>query len=92
MKQKKKKLSKKLELRKAIIMKKDTYKNLLIGSYKRYVVYVKKSSRKSSKKYTFFYKNVIIFIKISTFNKTITEYEKFIKNVLAYIKFLDFYE
>ena len=29
---------------------KDTYKNLLIGSYKRDVVYVKKSSRKSSKK------------------------------------------
>ena len=29
---------------------KDTYKNLLIGSYKRDVVYVKKSSKKSSKK------------------------------------------
>ena len=29
---------------------KETYKNLLIGSYKRDVVYVKKSSRKSSKK------------------------------------------
>jgi hypothetical protein len=29
---------------------KDTYKNLLIGSYKRDVVYVKKPSRKSSKK------------------------------------------
>ena len=29
---------------------KETYKNLLIGSYKRDVVYVKKPSRKSSKK------------------------------------------
>ncbi len=29
---------------------KETYKNLLIGSYKRDVVYVKKSSKKSSKK------------------------------------------
>ena len=28
---------------------KDTYKNLLIGSYKRDDIYVKKSSRKSSK-------------------------------------------
>ena len=28
----------------------DTYKNLLIGSYKRDAVYVKKPSRKSSKK------------------------------------------
>ena len=41
----------KLNIRKVIkYITKETYKNLLIGSYKKDVVYVKKSSRKSSKK------------------------------------------
>lgn len=41
----------KLNIRKVIKdIPKETYKNLLIGSYKRDVVYVKKPSRKSSKK------------------------------------------
>jgi hypothetical protein len=41
----------KLNIRKIIKdIPKDNYKNLLIGSYKRYIVYVKKPSRKSSKK------------------------------------------
>ena len=35
---------------KFLFLPKETYKNLLIGSYKRDVVYVKKPSRKSSKK------------------------------------------
>ena len=41
----------KLNIRKVIKdIPKETYKNLLIGSYERDLVYVKKSSRKSSKK------------------------------------------
>jgi len=41
----------KLNIRKVIKeIPKETYNNLLIGSYKRDDVYVKKSSRKSSKK------------------------------------------
>lgn len=41
----------KLNIEKAIkSIPKETYKNLLIGSYKRDVEYVKKPSRKSSKK------------------------------------------
>jgi len=45
----------KLNIRKVIKdiskdISKDTYKNLLIGSYKKDMVYVKKPSRKSSKK------------------------------------------
>ena len=47
---------------------KDTYKNLLIGSYKIDVVYVKKPTRKSSKKSKNIKNKFLIFIKIGVLN------------------------
>jgi len=49
-------------------IRKETYTNLLIGSYKRDEIYVKKLSKKSSKKLKNIKNKFLIFIKIGVLN------------------------